>query len=246
MCRYDSEEERDVEWRHIAATPDHPATATKDERVAAMESLRTRVALALTDLRMAVRRRVGTRGQGLQRPASRVLLLVPPLQVADVFLSVKQVRCAARRVLLWSRQASPRQCPWQAIKIVRYFPAESVVAGMRVEAATAVYSRIIDLDHCRQFIHALPASGRLTLAHRLGWLNVYVGGCNPCHPHGRRPPSCAHAPHVLCSLSPIMPDHTFALDFAYADHRRVAFLLMSLDNQEPGDSWLRARWVGGG
>ena len=182
----------------------------------------------------------------MQRPASRVLLLVPPLQVADVFLSVKQVRCAARRVLLWSRQASPRQCLWQAIKIVRCFPAESVVAGMRVEAATAVYSRIIDLDHCRQFIHALPASGRLTLAHRLGWLNVYVGGCNPCHPHGRRPPSCAHAPHVLCSLSPIMPDHTFALDFAYADHRRVAFLLMSLDNQEPGDSWLRARWVGGG
>ena len=51
---------------------------------------------------------------------------------------------------------------------------------------------------------------------------------------------------VPCSLSPIMPDHTFALDFAYADHRRVAFLLMSLDNQEPGDSWLRARWVGGG
>ena len=67
MCRYDSEEERDVEWRHIAATPDHPATATKDERVAAMESLRTRVALALTDLRMAVRRRLGTRGQGVAK-----------------------------------------------------------------------------------------------------------------------------------------------------------------------------------
>ena len=90
------------------------------------------------------------------------------------------------------------------------------VMSLRVEIVIACFARIGDMENFYDLIDPpeLTVDYWEGVVERLGWLNVF---------------------------NPLKPDHHYFLDLKWADHNKLASILIQLEVKEEGDNWVDYR-----